>query len=260
MYWFWRLKTVNCDAKKAVFEQVNLCRVPVLIKFVKNWNFLHSSLIVNGSSLAMKEILVLSVLILSFQSTSCEEDCDTWPEGLKTLEGMLQRSTMRPYIEECFLDQSNLFIKNKSVNTGFVTHSYRSLSSSSRQTSFLWSNILNKAIEKCKFEGDESLSVKLSKYFNCIDDHLVNNCVTFKKTPRHCSQVEEHVSKCWKIEPECNWVHPESIKSCCQYPSFVDDELSWKCYKPCEKTEHFIQELHNCYFRCVNLEVKFFDD
>lgn len=110
-----------------------------------------------------------------------------------------------------------------------------------------WKEIIASAMGNCSFDSTQNLV----KYYDCVNDHLAENCISFYQTPE-CQEVEEHHDECKKVEVDCTkWpVNLTNPEYCCGAPLLYPQTLKTKCWAECEKKEFLLQLKHDCVLKC----------
>lgn len=206
-----------------------------------------------------------------------EDSCENWPSEMQSLKqccdisyrqnGFEEKicagkcknrdlSRMKTCIEACFTS-SSLFTRDKTFDKEKVK-SYGMIYFPRFNPK--WQPELNKSVDKCEYESTKNLSLDLAKFFHCIRENLIKNCVSFKDYLKGCDLVEEHNRKCKKIEPDCTiWSEVNSGK-CCVVPDLIRPQIESDCEEKCRKDEFFKALLKKCFIDCIINETKLIVD
>jgi hypothetical protein len=122
-----------------------------------------------------------------------------------------------------------------------------------------WMKLVSESVEICKFEESKSLSKSLAKFYECINQNLEDNCVSFVNTIE-CDKVEEHFESCRNETFDCKtwpemFVEPEP---CCNTPQLFphSSRHNLNCRKKCSTEEFFLPRQITCVEDCMNSESK----
>lgn len=204
----------------------------------------------------------------STEAHASTNSCDPWPKYLKSVQEccsipfhsntMLQhvcytKCMSRPKdlqndcVANCYVNMTGI-IRGSTINKPAVRRIYEGNSFHDRK----WSKLVGDAVEKCEYSTGGTLPDNLMKFFNCVDDFLVDHCVSFSQTPE-CDATEEHFETCKNIQPNCtawpiNMIHPEA---CCKIPQILSEELSSKCRISCQRKELFLPRQVECINNCT---------
>ena len=203
----------------------------------------------------------------SFALSELSGDCENWPtqqDDLRNCCDIPQRWNLYSIEEvcrsaclskeqkvdyecfmDCFLRRTDLVSKDK-IEEVAVTEMY-----SVGYT--VWADVLQAAIEKCEYESSGSLTDKLLKYFNCIDDHMEDNCATFLPSDE-CNSVELRFKTCHGgVKYNCaSW--PSELgnpESCCYAPQLVPIKKIKTCQRECKRKELFEFRRTECVENCT---------
>lgn len=206
------------------------------------------------------------------ETTAAASSCQPWPSHLKTVRDCcnipshsnaltqnicaskcnLKHGESRVECELfCYVNQTAL-IQDEKINKEAVQRIYENNAFHERR----WGIFIQEAIrEKCEYVATGSLLADLMKFYNCVDDHLSENCVSFMQT-NDCDASEEYFMKCKNIEPNCtDWpVHQRRPDSCCKTFALFPQALQSKCRHECQRKELFLHRVQECVHNCTHLE------
>lgn len=161
-----------------------------------------------------------------------------------------QVDKFRTCIEECFIKFPNALVNSeKQINKTTALRLYFSKIAVTAG----WKSQIVAAIEKCEMGSSNSLSANLGQFFYCIDEHLVQNCIDFKRHITGCEDVEDYYKKCNKIQPNCSqWpIDIWNPKLCCDVPQLFNEKIIMDCYEKCDETVYFKQLEAFCIHECI---------
>lgn len=115
-----------------------------------------------------------------------------------------------------------------------------------------WMKLINESVDRCEYDESGVLAENLAKFFECINEHLENNCASFVNS-LECDKVQEHFEKCHNLEPDCeNW--PQSLinpEVCCITPRLFSQHQIFLCRRKCSAKELFLQRQFKCIDNCL---------
>lgn len=151
---------------------------------------------------------------------------------------------------DCYVNMTGL-IRDGSINKSAAKRIYENNAYHDR----VWLKLIGDGVDKCNFESTESLTENLIKFYNCVDDFLSENCVSFIQTSE-CDKVEEHFETCKNIQPDCS-VWPKHLMNpaiCCQTPSLFSETLNSKCRTECHRKQFLLTKQIECLNNCTYIE------
>lgn len=116
-----------------------------------------------------------------------------------------------------------------------------------------WMKVINESFELCEYdESATSLAENMAKFFECINSHLENNCVSFVNS-MDCDKVQELFEKCHNHEADCtSWpqvlIHPDV---CCKTPQLFSQHAISVCRGKCSAKELFLPRQLKCMEKCL---------
>jgi hypothetical protein len=219
-------------------------------------------------------ILVVLSLILK---VSHSDDCESWPEDLKSLRNCceLPRHANPSLLNYCYKTKCNnvnltddehnecgarcyanmtlLLDDNGEINKNIVKRIYNINAGYSEK----WLKVINSSVDTscCEFNQSKPLAERIASYFECIDSHLEQNCVSFLESIE-CDKVQEHFENCNNITADCSkW--PENLMSlemCCKVPRLFSRRFYDDCRKKCYQKEMFPERQMKCIRDCLMVE------
>lgn len=227
----------------------------------------------------MRVVLTFFLLASSVWASSDDEhqsdalvDCKTWPTNLRPLQECCYiplHSNARAQID-CYAKCSSPKIESREecatdwyVNvTGLLKEGVlrkdvaKKLYENNSFGDSAWKKVIAEGVDKCEFETHNSTVIaELIKFYNCVNDHLTDNCANFIHSDE-CYSTEEYFEKCRNIQPNCNewpagYPHPEA---CCKTPQLISEALRMKCRLECQRKEFFITKQSECVNNCTYIE------
>lgn len=214
-------------------------------------------------------VLLLSTVVTGNDESS--DDCKTWPSNLKSLQEcctvpyylnvMVQNvcqvkcSIKTKYLQydciaDCYLNMTGL-IKDGTINKLVAKKIFENNIHIDKN----WIKLISDGVDKCEYEKNGTVIESLIKFYNCVNDFLAENCLTFNQYSE-CFATEAHFVKCKNISPNCtawptNVIHPEV---CCKVPALISQNLKTKCRIQCQKKEFFTISISECSQNCTFLE------
>lgn len=220
----------------------------------------------------MKKFLIfLCAFVIAAADDEPAVDCENWPSNLKKVEeccnipfhsnSLIQNICYSKCVikakdlqddctAECYVNMTGL-IKEGTINKVAVKRIYENNCFSDRR----WAKTISDAVDKCEYDSSESVMKNLVKFYNCADDFLAANCVSFIQSVE-CDATEDHFEQCKKIEPNCTaWpidlMHPDV---CCKIPKLISDDLTTKCRFGCQRKEFFSHKQVECMQNCTYID------
>jgi hypothetical protein len=212
------------------------------------------------------QLLLLCVFVYS--PVFAEEACKL-PDGIKPLReccarpGRRDRDTQDECREmceskknstnecqlDCYINKTHL-IKNGTIDKSAAFSIFH------LTQEYPYFKFYQEGTDKCKFESEGSLEQRLVKFYNCIDNFVVENCLEFDYTDE-CRITEEFYDKC-KLKNEnyncSNWLQRLQPTHCCETPQLIFGNLSTRCRFECSKKKFSREKLFKCHENCVYFE------
>lgn len=206
------------------------------------------------------------------ETTEAAGSCHPWPTHLKSVRDCCNIPTHSNALTQnicaskcnmkhgesrvecelvCYVNQTAL-IQDEKINKVVVQRIYENNAFHERR----WGKFILEAVqEKCEYVATGSLLADLMKYYNCVDDHLSENCVSFMQTPE-CDASEEHFMKCKNLEPNCTAWPARQMRpdSCCKTFPLIPETLHTKCRQECQRKELFYHRIQECVRNCTHIE------
>lgn len=217
---------------------------------------------------ALALFCLISVVVADPEADSTS-DCNPWPSNLKPVsdccnipghsQELMQHicytkcalksvDTRSDCTIECYANLTGI-IKDGSFNKAAAIRIYENNAYSDRHQ---WQKWISEGVEKCEYDSSGSLTENLVKFYNCVDDFLARNCVSFIQCPE-CSPVEEYFEKCNNVQANCT-VWPRTVVSpemCCKVPPIFTHDLNSKCRNECNRKEFLLLRQNECVYNCT---------
>ena len=122
-----------------------------------------------------------------------------------------------------------------------------------------WKETVDMSIARCEYEDLDSLTKSLSKYFNCLNDHMAVNCRSFNWLDK-CELVQSKLENCQDLQPDCETVKEKPYfddseynghYECCLMPLLVTERTTEKCLSDCDEKEMFEFRRRRCNENCT---------
>ena len=217
-------------------------------------------------------LFLLKLLSLSFALNESEAsdlstasgDCENWPEQHKDVRECCSIPSHEHYdcqrycqsvcvledkgtdyacFLDCYLNQTGL-LKNGNIDKDVLKNLF-----AGHYSTLEWSDVIKLAADACELASSGSLGEKILKYFSCLNDRILENCVEFHET-NECDSVQLRFETCRGKKPNCaSW--PENIitpEECCEKPTI--NELYVECEAECKRKEIFSFKRMECAQNC----------
>lgn len=197
------------------------------------------------SFLANKTILQSCCLIPESIDVLIQQNC------YKSCSSSAPRDQLDNCALECYLSITGLFDKDTRIFSKAVAKRIYNFNSPNLN----WVKLIEEAVDRCDYVSAESIEQSVLRFYNCVDDYLIENCVSFIQN-QHCDSVEEQFENCRAKAYDCSrWpcgmVSPEA---CCNSPQILSADVTENCAMKCQRKEFLIRKKSKCNFNCTLVE------
>lgn len=192
--------------------------------------------------LANKTVLQSCCLVPESSDVLVQQNC------YKSCSSSAPRDQLDNCALECYLAVTGLFDKNTRVFSKAVAKRIYNFNSHNMN----WLKLIDEAVDRCDYVSADSIEKSVLKFYNCADDYLIENCVSFLQNS-FCDIVEDQFETCRAKAYDCTkWpcglVSPEA---CCASPKVITIDITEKCAIQCQKKEFLIRKKAKCNFNCT---------
>ena len=221
--------------------------------------------IVSGDAMVLSEPSDALMVESSEQVKLIPKECEMWSTELEDLGRCCYAPTHENYVYQsicqslctvnghtdykcfisCYLDRTGL-LKNGKIDKAVIKKMYED-----NYYNYEWNGIIEAAIAKCEFEPTGETTEDVTKYFKCLNDHLVMNCINFQETVE-CEPTQNRFEICHDIKFNCTYWPPnvELYEGCCLTPTLTSDDIE-KCKADCPQKEIFSFRQQECVQNCT---------
>lgn len=152
---------------------------------------------------------------------------------------------------DCYLMETMLLDPDRKLVKSIAKRIYKS--NTYHEAS--WLGLIDSGVDNCTYEVNDDVEQSLKKFYGCVDNYLISNCVSFLQSPK-CEEIEERYDICKEKTVDCtsfpcNLVY---IQSCCKTPQLLNPNVMEKCSIDCQMKEILIRKRAECTFNCTYID------
>jgi hypothetical protein len=145
---------------------------------------------------------------------------------------------------ECYVDRAGLVKNGKIDKKGLmVIYNYEN-----------WAEVISKGADSCAYEAEGPLVPRFMKFFNCLDDFMIENCANFHQS-EECARTKCVHENCTHAELNCS-IKPLDylLKLCCKNPRLISEHLDTECSSGCRRKHFLNDDQEKCERNCMYVE------